>query len=183
MGTLRCSNVGHGLTDVADLVRHSVDRPIPVCIRRVDSVNNGLIELMLTPKKWPPGVGLLGCVLLPFDSIDRWIHSFIQISFDLFVPPCKMHFIKFNWMKQNRRKNVYFFWKSQQMFVLWERADFLRRFDRFSSQFVCLQGPSAFHLQFPVILTRHVDATHFTAKDVLAHILHLLRLRLKIQNE
>ena len=78
MGTLRCSNVGNnGLNDVADLVRHSIDRPIPVCIRRPDSANNILMELILTPKKWPPGVGLLGCVLLPFDSIDRWISFLI----------------------------------------------------------------------------------------------------------
>ena len=64
-GTLRANNFS-GLQDVAQIVQHSVDREIMVCVKR----NERLLPLSLIPKVWS-GKGLLGCVLLPIDNVDR----------------------------------------------------------------------------------------------------------------
>ncbi|XP_050733422.1 26S proteasome non-ATPase regulatory subunit 9-like [Eriocheir sinensis] len=54
------------LTDVSQVVQHSVNSAIQVCVqRRGDNVS-----LTLTPRQWS-GRGLLGCNLLPYERLDR----------------------------------------------------------------------------------------------------------------
>lgn len=64
-GSLRPDNFTN-LQDIAKVVQHSVDREIPLCVKR----SNRLFPLTLVPKAWD-GRGLLGCVLLPYDTLDR----------------------------------------------------------------------------------------------------------------
>lgn len=54
------------LKDIASVVEHSVGREISITVLR-DGVKVGL---MLTPRTWP-GKGLLGCNIIPTESIDR----------------------------------------------------------------------------------------------------------------
>ena len=76
-------SVGHihgsnhrNLQAVGDLVRSSANRPLPLHVLRCDeSHTDGRDEakvtsvkrLLLTPKRWP-GVGLLGCHIVPYES-------------------------------------------------------------------------------------------------------------------
>ncbi|KZS19047.1 26S proteasome non-ATPase regulatory subunit 9 [Daphnia magna] len=64
-GTLRASNFSN-LKDVAQIVQHRLNCEIPLCVRRYDE----LMQITLIPKTWS-GKGFLGCVVLPFDAVDR----------------------------------------------------------------------------------------------------------------
>ncbi|KAH9381673.1 hypothetical protein HPB48_000354 [Haemaphysalis longicornis] len=57
-GSVSCSNF-NDLMDVAGVVRHSVDQPINVYVKRGSST----VPLVLTPRLWH-GTGLLGCSVL-----------------------------------------------------------------------------------------------------------------------
>ena len=70
-GTLRIKNFT-SLQDVARIVQHSVDKEVPLVVRR----SSKLFPLTLTPRHWS-GKGLLGCVLLPIDNPDRWFADWI----------------------------------------------------------------------------------------------------------
>lgn len=54
------------LTDIANVVRHSVNELIKVVVRRGDSV----VKLYLKPRTWA-GSGFLGCVILPIEDVER----------------------------------------------------------------------------------------------------------------
>ncbi|EFX62012.1 hypothetical protein DAPPUDRAFT_309024 [Daphnia pulex] len=64
-GSLRASNFS-SLKDVAQIVQHRLECEIPLCIRRLEV----LMQITLIPKPWN-GKGFLGCVVLPFDTVDR----------------------------------------------------------------------------------------------------------------
>lgn len=64
-GSLRSSSF-QNLQDVARIVQHSINRDISLCVRRSDKI----VPLKLVPKPWT-GQGLLGCVILPCDNVDR----------------------------------------------------------------------------------------------------------------
>ena len=64
-GSLRASNFS-SLKDVAQIIQHRLECEIPLCVRRSDT----LIHITLIPKPWS-GKGFLGCVVLPFDTVDR----------------------------------------------------------------------------------------------------------------
>ncbi|KAG0710673.1 26S proteasome non-ATPase regulatory subunit 9 [Chionoecetes opilio] len=64
-GSVHAENF-RSLTDVAQVVQHSVNSPVQVCVQRSEDS----VSLALVPRQWS-GRGLLGCNLLPYERLDR----------------------------------------------------------------------------------------------------------------
>ncbi|XP_065081586.1 26S proteasome non-ATPase regulatory subunit 9 [Ochlerotatus camptorhynchus] len=64
-GTVNASNF-RDLSQIAVLVRSCENKTVPVKVRR----DGKLVDLVLTPKTWS-GRGLLGCNIVPMDSVER----------------------------------------------------------------------------------------------------------------
>ncbi|EAT33834.1 AAEL013890-PA [Aedes aegypti] len=63
-GTVNAGNFRE-LSQIAAVVRSCENKTVPVKVRR----DGKLVELVLTPKSWS-GRGLLGCNIVPMDSVD-----------------------------------------------------------------------------------------------------------------
>ncbi|XP_065212079.1 26S proteasome non-ATPase regulatory subunit 9 [Planococcus citri] len=64
-GSVNSSNF-NGLADISNIVKHSINQIIKVIVLR-DEVT---VKVYLKPHLWS-GQGVLGCVILPFESVER----------------------------------------------------------------------------------------------------------------
>jgi 26S proteasome non-ATPase regulatory subunit 9 len=64
-GTLNAGNF-ETLQDVAKIVQHCVNKEIPITVRR----KTRYMRMHLVPKTWS-GRGLLGCNIVPLESVER----------------------------------------------------------------------------------------------------------------
>jgi len=64
-GSLRSSSF-QSLQDIAQIVQHRINQSITLCVRRSEKI----LPLVLVPKPWA-GQGLIGCVILACENVDR----------------------------------------------------------------------------------------------------------------
>lgn len=64
-GSVNCENFS-SMNDIVNVVQHSINQFIKIVISR----NNKIIRLHLKPHSWP-GRGMLGCVILPLENVER----------------------------------------------------------------------------------------------------------------
>lgn len=64
-GSVNSSNFS-GLSDISNIVQHSVNQIVKIIVNRGDRV----VKVYLKPHSWS-GPGLLGCSILPFENVER----------------------------------------------------------------------------------------------------------------